>query len=188
MVGLFFDRLSKNPIIAAVNNIEHIDEALSSDCEIVFLLTGSLFNLKELVEKVKSSGKGIYVHLDLLEGFSRDIVSLKYINKHIMPDGVITTKSSLVRKAREMQVFTIQRLFILDSLSLETGIASIRSSNINAIEILPGIMPKIISKIIHDTRIPVIAGGLIEEKEDVIECLKAGAVGVSTSNRLIWKL
>ena len=33
---------------------------------------------------------------------------------------------------------------------------------------------------------PVIAGGLISDKEDVIEALDAGAISVSTTNQDVW--
>lgn len=181
-------RIEDNPIIAAVNNLEKLDVAIQSPCEIIFLLTGSIFNLKEIVDKVKKADMDIYVHIDLIEGFSRDTVALKYISEKIKPDGIITTKSNLIRKAKNMNIFAIQRLFMLDSLSLETGINSVYSTRPDAIEIMPGIMPKIIKRVHDKTRIPVIAGGLISDKEDVIGCLKAGAVGISTSKEEIWDM
>lgn len=184
----FHQKIETNPIIAAVNNLEKLDLAIQSPCEVIFLLTGSIFNLKETVQKVKKTDMDIYIHIDLLEGFSRDSVALKYISEKINPDGIITTKSNLIKKAKSMNIWSIQRLFMLDSLSLETGIHSVYSTKPDAVEIMPGIMPKIIKKVHHRTKIPVIAGGLISDKEDVIECLKAGAVGISTSNEEIWRM
>ncbi|MBU5675486.1 glycerol-3-phosphate responsive antiterminator [Alkaliphilus sp. MSJ-5] len=184
----FYNKIQNNPIVAAVNDIEELELALESDCEIIFLLTGSIFNLKDIVTRVKEKEKMICIHLDLLEGFSKDLIALRYINEYIQPHGIITTRSNLIKKAKNMNMFLIQRLFILDSLSLETGITSIQTVQPDAIEILPGIMPKIIKRISKETQIPLIAGGLINDKEDVIESLKAGAIGVSSSNNSIWKL
>jgi len=184
----FNHRIETNPIIAAVNNLEKLDLAIQSPCEVIFLLTGSIFNLKEIVQKVKESDMDIYIHIDLLEGFSKDSVALKYISEKINPDGIITTKSNLIKKAKSMDICAIQRLFMLDSLSLETGIHSVHSTKSDAIEVMPGIMPKIIKRVYSQTKIPVIAGGLISDKEDVIECLKAGAVGISTSKEEIWRM
>ncbi|MCT4565102.1 MAG: glycerol-3-phosphate responsive antiterminator [Maledivibacter sp.] len=186
MGNKFFDNIYLNPIIAAVSDIGKLDNAIQSPCEIIFLLTGSIFNLKDIVKKVKDSGKSIYIHIDLLDGFSRDVVSLKYINEYIKPDGIITTKSSLIKHAKEMGLLTIQRLFMLDSLSLDTGINSIRSTKPDAVEIMPGTMPKAIKYIHKETRIPIITGGLIIDKDDVIQSLKAGAIGISTSKEDIW--
>ncbi|SKC87355.1 glycerol-3-phosphate responsive antiterminator [Maledivibacter halophilus] len=188
MGDAFFDKIYLNPIIAAVSDIEKLEKAIESPCEIIFLLTGSIFNLKDIVSKIKEKNKSIYIHIDLLDGFSRDIISLKYINDNIKPDGIITTKSNLIKHAKGMGLLTIQRLFMLDSLSLETGIRSIRSTNPDAVEIMPGIMPKVTNIIHNATKIPIIAGGLIMDKEDVIQSLKAGAIGISTSKEEIWDM
>ncbi|KXG73673.1 glycerol-3-phosphate responsive antiterminator [Thermotalea metallivorans] len=188
MGNKFYYKVQENPIIAAVNHPQKLDPAIQSPCEIVFLMAGNIFNLKGIVDRVKGEGMSIYIHIDLMEGFSKDVVALKYIHEMIGPDGIITTKSNLIKITKELNMFAIQRLFILDSLSLETGIKSIHSSKPDAVEILPGIMPKITQTIHQETKIPVIAGGLIQDKEDVIESLKAGAMAISTSKEEIWFL
>ena len=182
----FYSIIEDNPIIAAINNINQVDDAIKSPCKIVFLLTGDILNIEELVHKLRENGKTVYVHIDLIGGFSKDITALRYISKNIKPDGIITTKSNLVKAAKELKIFTIQRLFILDSLALVSGINSIKTIRPDAVEILPGIMPKIIEEIRIETRIPVIAGGLIRDKADVIGSLNAGAIGISTSNKDVW--
>lgn len=182
----FYDKIRENPVIAAVNNLEKLEKAIKSPCEIIFLLTGSIFNLQEMVNKIKASGKSVFVHLDLIEGFSRNVCALKYINEIIRPDGIITTKNSLIRAAKEMGLFSIQRLFMLDALSLESGINSIKTIRPDAVEILPGIMPRVTKTISTEVNIPIITGGLISDKEDVIASIKAGAIGISTSKEEIW--
>ncbi len=188
MAGLFFEKIQNNPIIAAVNDLSKLEAAIQSPSEIIFLLTGNILNLKEIVKRVKDRGMDIYIHLDLMDGFSKDAIALKYIHEHIRPDGIITTKSNLIKLAKDMKIFAIQRLFILDSLSLDTAIKTIQMTRPDAIEILPGVMPKIVRQISRETNTPVIAGGLIIDKEDVIETLKAGAMGVSTSKEQVWEL
>lgn len=186
MATKFFTNIHENPIISAVNNLNMIDEALKSPSKNVFLLTGNIMNLKDIINKFHEKGKGVFVHIDLIDGISQDRWSLEYIAKNMNPDGIITTKSSIARISKELGMFTIQRLFILDALSLKSGINLVKSTRPDAIEILPGIMPRIIKEIYHETRTPIITGGLIRYKEDVIESISAGAVGVSTSNKDIW--
>ena len=43
-------------------------------------------------------------------------------------------------------------------------------------------MPKVIRRVCRLVRVPVIAGGLISDKEDVMAALSAGAISVSTTN------
>ena len=54
------------------------------------------------------------------------------------------------------------------------------------IEILPGVMPKIIRRICRETQTPIIAGGLIADKEDIMAALGAGACAISTTNPNVW--
>jgi len=180
--------LQANPIVAAVNDMNKLPQALTSPCDVVFLLKGNIFNLKDTVDKVHGAGKIIYVHFDLIDGFSSDQVALKYVKEIIHPDGVITTRSNLIKYARDLNLGVIQRLFMIDSLSVETGIRSVTSSRPDAIELLPGIIPRIVKRVTRETKIPIISGGLIESKDDVIANLKAGAVGISTSRQDLWEL
>lgn len=182
----FYNNIYENPIIAAVNDLSKLDYAIKSPCKTIFLLKGDIFNLEEIVKKIKSNEMNVYVHLDLMDGFSKDTVALKYISEKIRPNGIITTKSNLIRKAKEFNVFAIQRLFIIDSLSLDTGVKSIHATKPDAVEILPGIMHKVTKYISNQTHIPVITGGLIKDKEDVIMSIKSGAIGISTSKQEIW--
>ncbi len=52
---------------------------------------------------------------------------------------------------------------------------------------MPGLMPKVIKKLSQKTHIPIITGGLIKEKEDVINAIKAGALSVSTTETSLWE-
>ena len=49
-------------------------------------------------------------------------------------------------------------------------------------------MPRIIQKFSQKTHVPIIAGGLISEKEDVINALDAGAIAISSTNQQVWNM
>lgn len=175
-----------NPIITAVSHIEELDKAIVAPSDIVFLLTGDIFNLPEVVQKCKEHNKTVFLHLDLIKGFSRDSTALKYIHKNIKVDGVISTKVSLLKAAKNEGFFVIQRLFMLDSTSYENSIHAAKGLRPDAVDIMPGIMPKIISRTCKELHVPVIAGGLIDNKEEVITGLKAGATSISTTKQTLW--
>ena len=82
----------------------------------------------------------------------------------------------------------IQRVFILDSLSLRSLFAQLENSHPDFVEILPGIIPDVIREITEKTSVPLIAGGLIRSKQDVIQALQAGVIAVSTSCEEVWKM
>ncbi len=186
MAKNFFSVVNENPIIAAINHEDKIEKAIASPCKAVFLLIGDILNLENIVDVLKKNDKSVYVHMDLMEGLSKDVPAMRYINRQVKPDGIITTKTNLVKAGREADIFVIQRLFLLDSMALDSGIESIKKIRPNAVEILPGIMPKIVKKIYRETRTPIITGGLIKDKEDVIQSLNSGAVAISSSNEEVW--
>ncbi|SFR62318.1 glycerol-3-phosphate responsive antiterminator [Anaeromicropila populeti] len=182
LIELFKD----NPVISAVSDINELDKALIAASDIVFILTGDIFNLEEAVIKCKENNKVVFLHLDLIKGFSKDAVAIAYIKKHIKVDGVISTKVSLLKAAREEGLFIIQRLFMLDSASYDASVQAIQSLKPDAVEIMPGILPKIITRVCKAVNIPVIAGGLIDKKEEIITGLKAGATCISTTKQNLW--
>ena len=83
---------------------------------------------------------------------------------------------------------TILRFFVLDSMSLKNMEKSARECRPDLIEILPGVMPKVIARIRERQSIPLICGGLIADKGDVMDALKAGAMAISTSNPDLWSI
>ena len=58
--------------------------------------------------------------------------------------------------------------------------------NPDAIEIMPGIMPRITKQLSTSLEVPVIVGGLISEEEEIKNALSNGALGVSTSCKSLW--
>lgn len=188
MHQIFKNRLEKNPVIAAVKDLDKLDSALNSKSEIIFLLCGNIFNLEEIVKKAKAKDKFIFIHVDLIEGFSKDATALKYINEKIKPDGIISTKNNQLKTAKELELLTVQRLFIIDSLSIETTVKTSSLIKPDAIEILPGIMPRITKQLSATIPVPIIAGGLVSEKQDIENAVKSGALGVSTSSADLWSV
>jgi glycerol uptake operon antiterminator len=80
----------------------------------------------------------------------------------------------------------VQRVFLLDSASIKSGIQLIDQCRPDFVEVMPGVIPKAIGQFRTAGR-PVIAGGMVTERNEVIEALKAGALAVSTSSRGLWE-
>lgn len=106
--------------------------------------------------------------------------------KSIGVDGIISTKTNIIKLAKEEQLSTVQRFFIVDSRSIDSTIESIKQSKTDMIEIMPGIIPKAISKIKKEIFIPIIAGGLIETETEMKAALDAGAYAISTGSKALW--
>jgi len=172
-------------IIAAVRNERDMERALESGVEIIFYLSPSIMTLDEIVNKVHVAGKKIFLHMDLAEGIGKDKAGLLFVKLRGV-DGIISTRVSMIKAAREVGLFTVQRFFIVDSQSVNTTMEGIKVSKPDMIEIMPGIVTKVIADLNGKLQIPIIAGGMIESRLEVRDAIKSGATAVSTSNRELW--
>lgn len=181
--------LERNPVIPAVKDDAALKRFLSAPNEIVFILYGDIVSIDERVEAVLAKKKIPFVHIDMIHGMASNPIVMDYFYKHFRRDcGIITTKSNLAKKAMEHGIWAIQRYFMLDSLSVESAIDGITRMRIDAIEIMPGIIPRVINQISQKTTVPIIAGGLVQTSLDVEKIRAAGAVSVSTSKTELWKI
>ncbi len=183
-----FEELYKNPVIMALKDNRDLNKALEMDNRIVFVLYGSIDTIPQIVKKLKDRDKIVIVHEDLIEGLSSSHLGNNFIKKYTQADGIITTRPQNAIHASKMGLFTVLRFFLIDSMSYENMKETLKRSSADLIEILPGIMPKIIKEVSRRTSIPVIAGGLIRDKEDVVEDLNANAIAISSSNYDVWKM
>ena len=172
------------PIVAAAKSESELVECLKSSSKVIFLLFGDVCKIASLVEQVKAAGKIAIVHLDLVDGLAPKDVSVDFLAEHTKVDGIISTKSSVIRYAHQKGLLTIQRYFLLDSIVL--GNIEKNTSSADFLEVLPGVMPKIIRHLTRMTDKPIIAGGMIRDKEDVVGALSAGAVAISSTNPNVW--
>lgn len=178
--------LEENPVIAAVNDTEGLEEAIQTNCKIVYILHGNIINIGQLVDKIKEHGKLAFVHIDLLEGSSNQEVVLQFLHDQTRADGIISTKAHIVRAAQKYGFYTVHRVFLVDSMSFHSIDKQIAQSQPNFIELLPGGMPQAISWVKDKIDTPIIASGLVCEKEIVITALQAGAVAISSTNNEVW--
>jgi glycerol uptake operon antiterminator len=182
------EMLIENPVIAAIRNDEDLEKSIKSNASIVFTLYGDILKIGDICKKLKKSEKVVFTHIDLIEGLRGDQAAIRFIKESVKPDGIISTRASNIKYANNLNLFAIQRMFAIDSLSLKTGIKSIHETNPTAVEVMPGVANKIISVIRKDIKVPIIAGGLITNKKDVIDSLSAGAIAVSTTDSSLWNL
>ena len=183
-----FNQLEAHPIIAAVRDEEGMKMALDSPVKVIILLNGSLSNIKSRINLIKDSGKLVFVHIEMMSGLSKDQAAVEFLKTEVNPTGIVTTKPNLIQTARNLGLRTIQRLFMLDSLSIQTGIKMVNANHPDFIEIMPAILPKVILQIKSESNIPIIAGGMVDSKEEIIELLKVGAMAISTSKKELWAL
>ena len=182
------DLFEISPIITAVKDEQGLEKALKTESPVVFLLFGNICNITGLVDQVKNSGKIAIVHVDLIQGLSSKEVAVDFIHQNTRADGIISTKAPLVRHAMDLGMIGGQRTFLIDSMALETTKKQLLTFQPDFMELMPGVMPKILKTVRGYTEIPLVAGGLISDKKDILAAFDAGVDAVSTTREELWGL
>ena len=178
--------LEENPIIIAIKDEEGLARCLQNPKPVVFVLYGSVVSIPDIVRRLKEAGKTVFVDVDLLDGLSAREAAVEYLVGATEADGVISTKAALVRRAKALGLAGVYRTFLLDNMALQSLRKSGGSQWADFIEILPGLMPKLIARLSHELNAPLIASGLILDKKDITDALQSGASGVSSTCPETW--
>ncbi len=177
----------KHPtVIAAVRTDADFATALTSESRLIFDLMPSIRKVKERTDRAHQAGKRLFLHMDLVEGIGKDAAGLEYVREQ-GADGIISTRAGMIRPAKETGLLTVQRFFMVDSQSVRTAEETLKTTRADMIEVMPGLLPKVIEKLAVSGRTPVIAGGLIETVEEIRAAFAAGASAVSTAKVELWK-
>jgi glycerol uptake operon antiterminator len=174
---------------AAIRRPEDLEEALRHpNVGGIFLLGGDVLMLPEAVKRARAAGKVLVVHVDLLAGAGKDRAGIGLL-KRMGVSCLVTTKSGLVKAALDEGITVVQRLFVVDSEALKTGLRVAGSVRPDAVEILPATVPRyVVEEIKEALGLPVLAGGLLRTEDDVREALRKGIDAVSTSRRNLWDI
>lgn len=174
------------PVIAAVKDENGLEACLNAPCRVVFVLFGTIMDIPDIISRIRSAGKTPLVHLDLVDGLAARESAVDFIRFRTSAEGIISTKSVLIKRAKELGLIAVQRFFLLDSLALTNIAKQVRVNAPDVIEIIPGVMPKVIRYVSERSSLSVIAGGLIQDAEDVQNALAAGAAAISATNAELW--
>ncbi|PAQ15966.1 glycerol-3-phosphate responsive antiterminator [Bacillus sp. FJAT-42315] len=175
-------------ILPAVRTMKDFDKMLDTPFEYGVFLDLHVGMVKSVFEYAQKQGKKMFLHLDLIHGLTTDEHAVEFIAQYVKPYGIISTKGNALIKAKQKGLYATQRAFIIDSSALNRSIKLIEKADPDYIEVLPGVVPKVIKTLHEQTGKPIFAGGLIEKQEEVEMALEAGACAITTSNRELWKL
>jgi glycerol uptake operon antiterminator len=177
----------ETPIIPSVRHVENLDRAIAAHGKIIYLLTGDLENCPAMIQKILAAGKLPIVNLDLLNGFSRDKYAVNYL-KHCGARGIISTHLDPLRHAHTIDLYAIQRTFLLDSGAKNTITNQLKNTPVDALEVLPApVAPKLLDSVrAISLDIPVVGGGLIWTLKEAEDLLAQGLDAVSINNPQMW--
>ncbi|MDH9160470.1 MULTISPECIES: glycerol-3-phosphate responsive antiterminator [Staphylococcus] len=173
-------------ILPAVRSMKDLEKLTQTDYKECVLLDTHIGHVKSIMELLKKNHVETYMHIDLIKGMSHDEFACEYIIQNYHPKGIVSTKTKVINKAKALNTITVFRVFILDSHALNRSIELIKRVEPDFVEVLPGIATKAIQIINEETDTSVIAGGLINDIEEVDVAIENGAKYITTSDRKLW--
>ncbi len=172
-------------VIAAVKSVKVIEKAVSLNVDTIFWLAPNINTLQSVIDVVHEHGKKLYIHMDMAEGIGKDKFGVKFAHD-LGVDGIISTRSNIIKYAKDLKLSTVQRFFAIDSQSIETIIETVKNTGTDMIEIMPGTNVKAFERVKESVNVPIIAGGLIENEDEVKTMLEKGAFAISTGEEDLW--
>ena len=182
----FLEATEISPVIPAVNSHERLELALRAESPLIYVLYGDICNIVDIVRTIKEAGKKAIVHVDLITGLASKEIAMDFMDKYVHPDGVISMKANLIAHANELGFFTIQRFYMMDVLTYRNVEKHIKMAGPDVVEFMPAGLTKAIGYLMENVDRPIVASGLVLDKQDIMEALKIGAVAVSTTNKDLW--
>ncbi|GED67399.1 glycerol uptake operon antiterminator [Brevibacillus reuszeri] len=183
----FRARLAQIKLIASVKEAKYLEKAAEANLSAAVLSIGNIGVIKGYVDFFKSREIPVFLHLERIGGISYDREGIAFLAHYVKPDGIVTTRNTLVKLAKKQGLLTIQRLFLVDSDSLKSGLLSIQDTQPDAVELMPALLPEYIEEFRSMIDTPIIAGGLLRKREQMEVVLQHGATAVSVGSPSLWK-
>ena len=187
---IFEENLQKSKLIAAIKEPKSIEKAIKykENLAATILMTGNILNVKNYVEVLQKEKLPVILHVEKIDGLYMDHYGIDFIIDHVQPFAIVTTKSSIINKAKSKGIFVIQRIFLIDTEVYDHLLVSVDHIQPDIIEVMPSRAPDYLAKLSKASPVPIITGGLLTTPSHANEALEHGAIAVTTSNTKLWKL
>ncbi|QWB96380.1 glycerol-3-phosphate responsive antiterminator [Mycoplasmatota bacterium] len=173
-------------IIPAIPNHQAFKKFIDSKYTYGILMGFQLSQLKLLVDTCHQAHKKVLIHSELIKGLSHDEYGAIFLIQELKVDGLISSKPKVIELCKKRNVIGIFRFFLKDSISLEQSLAITRKIEPIYLEVLPATGTKMIPYIKDQVHAEILMGGLIQNKEQIQDCVSAGAIAVTISNTNLW--
>jgi glycerol uptake operon antiterminator len=183
----FLSRLAVFPCCPATTTGDQFRRALESRAEVVLILRANGLELAPFIGQAHSLDKLVAVHLDLVSGLRADRASVQWLSQS-GADAVISARGHLMSAIKHERMTAIQRLLLVRLTQLSTGVASIRRSEPDIVEVLPGVVLPQVRHLLPELGRPLLAGGFVRTVRDVRALLESGAVAVTSNTEDLWSL
>lgn len=179
------EALHRNPVVAALYGVHSVDRFLSSSAPVGLVANVSLAELAPLLAVLSAAGKFAFVNIDSSDGLAQDRAAVEYLRK-IGCQGVLSTRASVIQKANQLDMVTMQKVFVTDRSTLPRSINAIQQSRPHLVQLMPWPVIPYIPQAELAQLSPFIAAGFVRDQDELVRAVKAGAKAVSTSDVDLW--
>ncbi len=176
-------------IIPSVRDLRHLSQALTLPGDNILLSGAHIGNLRQLVAKCHQSGKKVVVNHELIAGLGSDKMAFQMLKQMYNVDAIISSNINKIHLMKNLELKTVYRITLMDSMSVDNAIKILSDAKINAVELRPyyhaiEFLPKLREAWDGD----YYAAGFVNTEERIIQCKEAGFKGVMTSTKELWSL
>ena len=140
-----------------------------------------------MVDEVHKSGKKVIVNSELIGGLNLDKHGVKFLKQIFNVDVVIVSSPLRTKYMKDLDIYTIQRIVLIDSLSLETALKLVSESSCDAVEIRPAFYGmKYIDEFRKIKDIPFFLAGFVSSREMIEEAKRLKFKGITCSKETLW--
>lgn len=174
--------LPEQQLIPVLTTMKQLEKFLATSLKVCILQDFHFTLLRDVVKILHDNGRIGLVHIEMIQGISNDEFGTQILTQQLKVDGIISSKPKIIEMAKKTHCFSIQRVFLIDSKSLERGIASVSESKPDAMEVMPALTFQLFPGIKERIDMELWAGGLIRDEETVRIILANGAKRMTISN------
>ncbi|MBS3987309.1 MAG: glycerol-3-phosphate responsive antiterminator [Erysipelothrix sp.] len=181
-INTMIDILRNQICVPVVPSMKRLEKFIESDLIVCILQDIHISLLEHMIKMLHENNKLALVHIDMVHGISSDEHGAEFLCQRLRADGVISSKTRIIETTKKNKKIAIQRMFLIDSKSIERGIETVQKSQPDIVEVMPAIAYKIIPYIKSKISMPLIGGGLLKSKEDILQGLEAGCMAFTVSD------
>lgn len=175
-------------VIPSVRSMRYLDKALETQEEWI-LLSGSVHigNLKSLVTKCHAAGKKVIVNHETVGGLGADRTAFQLLEKMYKIDCVMGSSGRRIGMAQKTKMKTIQRISLIDSMGLDSGLQSLKEVKADLIELKPSYYAmNFLHRFKEANDGAYIVSGFIDSKEMLNQLHQIGFNGATVSDENLW--
>ncbi|MDP4106858.1 MAG: glycerol-3-phosphate responsive antiterminator, partial [Bacillota bacterium] len=88
-------------IIPAMQKMEDLEKLMVSNYTYIIVLEVHVSRLKPIFQMAQAHNKKLILHMDLVHGLKSDEYATEFVCQELKPFGIISTKSSVILKAKQ---------------------------------------------------------------------------------------